>query len=131
VRPEERLPAEAYSKEVNDRVYATLEERARRILAGGTGVILDAVAARPDERAAFAALARQSGVAFAGIWLEAPPATLLARVAQRGKDASDATATVLQQQLGYNLGAIDWVRVNADQPREAVIEDAREAALLG
>ena len=131
VRPEQRLPAEAYSKEVNDRVYATLEERTRRLLASETSVILDAVAARPDERAAFAALAHRAGVAFAGIWLEAPPATLMARVEQRGQDASDATAAVLQQQLGYDLGAIDWARVDADQPREVVIEDARKAAGLG
>jgi aminoglycoside phosphotransferase family enzyme/predicted kinase len=130
VRPEERLPAEAYDKAVNDRVYATLEDRASRMLAGGTSVILDAVAARPEERTAFAALARRAGVAFTGIWLEAPPATLLARVAQRGKDASDATAAVLLQQLGYVLGTIDWARVNADQPREAVIDDARTAVRI-
>ena len=64
---------------------------------------------------------------FTGIWLEAPAATLLARIAQRGKDASDATASVLQRQLAYDLGTIDWVHVDADRPPEAVIEAARMA----
>ena len=126
-RPEERLPAEAYTSEVTDRVYAALAERARRILAQGNPVILDAVAALPSERAAFAAIARAAGAAFTGIWLEAPATTLEARVAQRGKDASDATVDVLQRQLAYDLGAIDWIRVDADQPAEAVINAARMA----
>ncbi|WP_119303899.1 bifunctional aminoglycoside phosphotransferase/ATP-binding protein [Dongia deserti] len=127
VPPEKRLPAEAYSKDVNDRVYAALENRARKILASGTSVILDAVAAQPDERAAFTALAQKASAAFTGIWLEASPATLLARVARRGKDASDATASVLQRQLAYDLGQIDWIRIDADQPRDAVIQDVRKA----
>jgi hypothetical protein len=121
-QPEERLPAEAYTRNVNDRVYAALEERKRRMLAAGRSAIIDAVAALPAERAAFAELARKAGAEFTGIWLEAPAATLLSRVAQRGKDASDATASVLQQQLTYDLGTIDWVRVDADQPKEAVID---------
>lgn len=126
-RPEDRLPAEAYTKDVNDRVYAALEERASKILAGGANVVLDAVAAAPSERTAFADVARKAGAEFTGIWLEAPPATLLARVAQRGKDASDATASVLQRQLTYDLGRIDWVRIDADQPSGAVVETVRKA----
>lgn len=126
-RPEDRLPGEAYSKVVSNRVYAALEKRARGILAEGNSVIIDAVAALPGERAAFAEMARSAGVAFTGLWLEAPAATLLARVAQRGKDASDATEAVLRRQLTYDLGAIDWHRIDAAQPQETVIEAARSA----
>ena len=125
--PEERLPAEAYSMTVNERVYATLERRAAALLAAGHTVVVDAVCARPEERTALADLARRSGAAFAGIWLQAPAATLLARLAQRGKDASDATADTLQRQLTYDLGVIDWTRIDASQPRDAVIEAARKA----
>ncbi len=125
--PEEGLPAEAYTMTVNERVYATLERRAAALLAAGHSVVIDAVCARPEERAALADLARRAGAGFAGIWLQAPEATLLARLAQRGKDASDATAEILQQQLTYDLGVIDWTRIDANQPRDAVVEAARKA----
>jgi predicted kinase len=126
--PEERLPENAYSEAVTAKVYATLESRAAGLLAAGHSVIIDAVCARPKERVAFAELARRSGAEFAGIWLHAPEATLLARLAQRGKDASDATAEILRRQLSFDLGAIDWTRIDANQPKEAVIEAARKVS---
>jgi uncharacterized protein len=125
--PEERLPVEAYTMTVNERVYVTLEHRAAALLAGGHSVVIDAVCAKPEERAALADLARRSGAEFTGIWLQAPEATLLARLAQRGKDASDATAEILHQQLTYDLGGIDWTRIDANQAKDAVIEAARDA----
>jgi hypothetical protein len=125
--PEERLPAEAYTMSVNERVYATLERRAAALLAAGHSVVIDAVCARPEERAALADLARRSGAGLSGIWLQASEATLLARLAQRDKDASDATAETLQRQLTYDLGVIDWTRIDANQPRDAVVEAARKA----
>ena len=124
--PEERLPADAYTMTVNERVYATLERRAAALLTAGHSVIIDAVCARPEERAGLADLARRSGAGFAGIWLQAPAATL-ARLAQRSKDASDATAETVQRQLTYDLGVIDWTRIDANQPRDAVTEAARKA----
>ena len=125
--PEDRLPAEAYTMTVNKRVYASLEHRAAALLAAGHSVVIDAVCARPEERAALADLARRAGAGFAGVWLQAPEATLLARLAQRGKDASDATAEILRRQLAYDLGVIDWTQIDANQPRDAVIEAARKA----
>lgn len=123
--PEERLPEEAYSQTINDRVYAALESRAAALLTAGHSVVIDAVAAKPTERTAMADLARRTGAGFAGIWLQASEATLLARLAQRGKDASDATASVLRRQLTYDLGAIDWTRVDADRSSDGVIETVR------
>ena len=127
--PEEQLPDEAYSKTINDKVYADLERRAVELLGLGHSVVIDAVAAKPAERAAMADLARRAGAGFSGIWLAAPEATLLARLAQRGKDASDATASVLRLQLTYDLGTIDWTRVDVDRPRDEVIEAVRNALL--
>lgn len=124
--PEERLPEEAYSSAVNDKVYAALEDRAAELLTAGHSVVIDAVAAKPEERAAIADLARRTGAGFAGIWLQASEATLLARLAERGKDASDATATVLRRQLTYDLGTINWIRVDVDRPRDEVIEAVRK-----
>ena len=120
--PEERLPEEAYSSAVNDKVYAVLEGRAADLLTAGHSVVIDAVAAKPEERAAMADLARRAGAGFAGVWLQASEATLLARLAKRGKDASDATASVLRRQLTYDLGTIDWTRVDADGPRGQVVD---------
>jgi uncharacterized protein len=125
--PEERLPDEAYTTAINNKVYAALERRAAELLTAGHSVVVDAVAAKPEERAAMADLARQTGAGFAGIWLQAPEATLLARLAQRGKDASDATASVLRRQLTYDLGMIDWTPVDADRSADEVVSAVRHA----
>jgi aminoglycoside phosphotransferase family enzyme/predicted kinase len=108
-----RLPPESYTPEANAQVYATLIERARAALNAGHSVIVDAVYAKPQERAAIEDLARACGAPFAGIWLEAPQATLIARVTQRRGDASDATAPVVRAQQAYDLGEISWTRVDA------------------
>lgn len=107
----DRLPPEAYGAEMTERVYARLRELAGRVLKAGRSVVVDAVHARPQERAAIEAVARDAGVRFVGIWLEAPEATMIARVSARTNDASDADAEVVRQQMGYDLGEIDWVRI--------------------
>ena len=44
-------------------------------------------------------IAAQAGVAFAGLWLEAPRAVLRERVARREADVSDATPAIVDRQL--------------------------------
>ena len=107
------LPAEGYAAEVTERVYETLRRKAAEALAAGHAVILDAVHARQDEREAAAALARTAGVAFLGLWLEAPLETLVERTAARRGDASDASPEIVRQQLDYDLGEITWQRLAA------------------
>jgi uncharacterized protein len=111
--PEERLPPEAYTPALNKAVYEALLAAAEEALAGGYIVIIDAVSARASERQAFAAAAARQGVPFDGVWLEAPAELLAARVKRRQRDASDATADVVRRQLGYNLGTVDWKRIDA------------------
>jgi len=126
----ERLPAEAYTAETSDRVYAALLERARMALAGGATVILDAAHLKEAERDAAAALAGEAGVPFHGFWLDAPLDRLKARVTARAADASDATARVVENQAGYDLGTIRWQRLSAEASPEAVA-DVAMVALAG
>ena len=100
-------------------------------LASGHAVVLDAVAARPEERQAFRRLADSAGLRFDGLWLEAPAETLKRRVSARRADASDADATVVERQLGYDLGELDWTRLSAEGGPETVLKRARRSLDLG
>ena len=114
VRPETRLGSEAYRPEVSARVYAILRERAAAVLASGHSVVVDAVFDREDERESIAAVAHGLGVAFQGVWLEAPERLLLERVAARRGDPSDADSSVVRRQLERDVGHIAWNRLPAD-----------------
>src|SRR6185437_1146422 len=105
VAPETPLPAEAYSAEMTARVYQALCDKAATALRAGYCAVIDAVALRPEERAAFAAVAVTAGVPFQGLWLEAPTETMAARIRARRGDASDATEAVLNQQVNRDPGA--------------------------
>jgi predicted kinase len=110
---EQRLPPEAYRPEVSQKVYETLRKLAADALSQGFAVIADAVFDRPDERIAIEDVARSSHARFAGVWLEAPAAVLLPRIAARRHDPSDATADVLMAQLERESGEIRWTRIDA------------------
>jgi predicted kinase len=127
--PETRLPGNAYSPEASARVYAALIDQARAALAAGSSVIIDAVSAEPEERGSFAALAAELGVPFTGIWLEAAPEVLSARIADRRNDASDADIAVLRKQLAYDLGRMDWRRVDAAPSAEHVADVILDAGI--
>ena len=105
-----RLPAGSYTPGSSAKVYAAMLDRAEQALRAGHSVVLDAVFARPEERAAAEALAHTVGVPFEGIWLDVPKEIAQARVAERTGDASDATPAVVERQFGYDLGEIGWKR---------------------
>lgn len=121
----DRLPPEAYTPEMSTRTYAELVERAARALAAGQAVVADAVFARPEERAQIRAVAERAGVPFDGLWLEAPPAVAAKRITGRRNNVSDATPRVLDAQLSYDLGAMDWTRIDSGGPKEATLSAAR------
>jgi predicted kinase len=127
-KPEtEPLPASAYTLDVNRRVYAALADKARRVTAAGHTAIVDAVFARPEERAQIAAAARASRVGFRGLFLAADLDVRVARVSARTHDASDADAAVAREQESYARGAIDWTRIDASGELEPTLHAARRA----
>ena len=124
VAPENPLPEEAYDAAASRAVYARLGEEARGLLRGGRSVILDAVFLRPEERAAAEAIARESGFAFQGLWLEAAAGVMAARIEDRRHDASDATVEILKRQLTLPAGPLTWRRLEAGGPPAEVLAAA-------
>jgi uncharacterized protein len=123
----EKLPASAYAAEVNARVYATLADKARRVLAAGHSAIIDAVFARPQERTVVAAVGASAKVPFRGLFLTADLDTRLGRVGARAADASDADAAVAKSQESYDVGPIDWTPIDASGAPEYTLELANSA----
>ena len=90
-----------YTEQATTRTYARLHELARQLLAAGWPVIVDAAFLRREERAAFRRLAEELGVGFAILATAAPAAELRRRLGARSGDASEATAAILDRQLGW------------------------------
>ncbi len=121
------LPEEAYRPEVSARVYGELLDKAYDALAAGQAVVLDAVYSRPEGRDVLEATARRAGVAFTGLWLEAPRHVLKARAAARRADASDATPAVVERQLAEDPGHISWHKIDATGAPETILSEAERA----
>jgi hypothetical protein len=124
VREDERLPDQAYSKQVNAQVYEVIESRSRVILESGHSVIVDAVFGQESERAAIEAVARQAKAAFWPMWLEAPVGVLEPRLANRKGDVSDATVAVLRTQLHSIEKPRGWTSIDASSTREHTLAEA-------
>ena len=105
-----------YSPALYAQVYETMLVEAGALIAAGRAVVLDATFIQPDLRARVEALARQAGVVFHGVWLDADPAVLAARIDGRQGDASDATTATLRMQLDLDVGRMDWTRIDATGP---------------
>jgi uncharacterized protein len=120
----DRLPREAYGAEVTEAIYRALTDDAVRVARAGHSVIIDAVFAKADERAAIEAAAAAAGIAFRGLFLVADLPTRLARIGGRGPDASDADAAVARRQEDYALGSIAWTTIDASGSPEQTLHRA-------
>jgi aminoglycoside phosphotransferase family enzyme/predicted kinase len=129
IAPSERLPPQAYQKEISARVYDALTKRAAALVRAGHAAIVDAVFLDPEERAEIGRVAKDAGVDFQGLWLTAPEDILVRRVSGRRDDASDATPDVLRQQLAADPGALTWPTVDVTGPPANLAAEARD--LLG
>ena len=119
------LPEGAYAPEVSRQIYQRLVAKARLALAAGHSVIVDAVCAHGEERAALSSLAADAGVDFKGIWLEAPLGLRRQRVESRVHDASDADAAVVARQRADPLADAGWREVDASGDKAATLAKAR------
>lgn len=120
-----KLAPAAYAAEHRESVYRHIFSRAASVLAAGHSVLIDATFMDSRLRAAAEDAARQAGVPFLGLWLDAPIPVLEARLRGRQGDASDADVAVLQRQLTTGAGCLDWHRLDAAGTPDTVLEAAR------
>jgi uncharacterized protein len=70
IRPHERPPHTAYEPQFTEQVHAAMTAKAKRLLGGGTTVIVDADFYRAANRDAIKDVASAVSVPFSGLWLE-------------------------------------------------------------
>jgi aminoglycoside phosphotransferase family enzyme/predicted kinase len=125
----DKLGEDAYTPRVTERVYAAATDKARRIVAAGHAVIVDAVFARLEERDVIARTAQAARQPLKGLFLTANLEIRVARVGGRAKDASDAGPAVAQAQESYDLGRMDWPKIDASGVPEDTLKRAKMALL--
>lgn len=132
--PYEHLPPSAYTGEMSRKTYDTLYDDCRRVIGDGLPVLADAVFAKEEERERIEALARELNVPFIGLWLEADPDIAATRIENRKRTPSDATVEILHKQLAWNVGALNWIRIDSSGSKEftdAIALDAVRARYQG
>lgn len=122
-----RLGPGGYTPEMTDRTFEAVYKEAGTVLAAGHSVIADAVFAAPAQRAAIARVAEDAGVPFQGFWLEAQPAVMMERVTNRRGNVSDANAAIVRMQLSYELGDIDWRRLDTSGSKDQTLAQCLES----
>lgn len=121
--PQTRLPQAAYRPEISAKVYQEMVWRVRLILAEGGTVVANAVFEKAHNRQMIEKAAAEGRHAFSAFWLHGDPALLHRRVATRVGGTSDATVDILVRQLSHEIGDIEWLRMDASQPTEALCHD--------
>jgi aminoglycoside phosphotransferase family enzyme/predicted kinase len=124
------LGPDGYDDTVTAEVYRTLAARAAAALAAGRSVIADAVFRRAGDRDAIARAAAEVGAPLAGLWLDAPEETLVARVTARRDDPSDASAGVVRHQLAQPVGELRWTAIDASGTIARVVQNAADQLSL-
>jgi hypothetical protein len=68
---------------------------------------------------------RKLNIRFVGFFLEADLPTRQSRVGRRERDASDATPEIAALQENYNIGAVDWVVIDASGTPEYTLRQCQ------
>lgn len=113
VELQHRLPPEVYTPESRDIVYERTLARTKCVLQTGHSVIVDAVFPETYWSKAVQQLATSLGVCFRGIWLDAEPIQMMARVTHRTSDASDADPDIVAAQIhAASPAPLSWSRIS-------------------
>ena len=118
---------ETYYTPENERlVYKEMRRQAKQALTAGYTVILDALFYSPKERKKAQDLASALGLAFEGIWAEAPLLVRSNRVKERQNNPSDVkTPTALVEQLAQDVGEVEWRYVYTAGTKEETLEKVK------
>ena len=108
-----------------------IDDKARRALRAAHAVVLDATFSTARERAAAARVAAEVGVAFDGLFLEAPLARGSPGWRRRRADASDADAASREGSGPSRLHERGWSPIDASGELEATLERAARRLGLG
>ncbi len=128
IDPLTALPETGYAPEVTSRVYHVMNARAATALHQGISVVLDAAFLDAAQRNALTEIASAADATFQGLFLDADLKVRLQRIGGRGRDASDADSEVALMQDNYDIGELDWPKLDASgSPQETL---ARAQACL-
>ncbi|MGY8992209.1 MAG: AAA family ATPase, partial [Rhodospirillales bacterium] len=127
----DKLGPEGYTADMTQKTYDRVYRECEAALQAGQWAIADAVFAKPEQRAAIEQIARHQNVPFYGLWLEAPAPVLKTRVDARRSDASDADRTIVEQQMGYDLGGISWRRIDSGLSLAKTVKTATQELRFG
>lgn len=125
VDPLVKLPAAAYAPDVTQRVYDTMNDRARQIIEQGFSMIIDAAFLREAERDKLSTAAEEIGAEFRPVFLDADLDIRLSRIGFRKRDASDATGEVATRQEDYDIGPLRWPRVDASGSTQQTLDRSK------
>jgi len=121
ISPNSKAPDSAYSEETSIQTYRGLLERASFVLASKHSVILDAMYHTPSQRREVEALAQKLALPFVGFWCEVAANVRQERVRMRVGDISDADESVVSMQESYDLGDIEWHRIDTSQNEQRAL----------
>jgi len=118
------LPQESYAPAVSARVYEILAQKAQRVILAGHSVVVDAVFSSVGERHVIREIAKNCGIEFVALFLEADLRTRLNRIMARIHDASDADAEIAERQQAMQIEPIDWHHIDANRDKNDTLTQA-------
>ena len=123
--PTETLDKKYDTAAFEEVVYDVLRQQATGALSVGSCVILDALFYNESERLAAEELAKQMGVPFVGLWMDAPLSVREERVKTRLRNPSDVRDRAeLDSQLQLDTGKITWHKIMTDKSRDKTLQEA-------
>ena len=122
-----RLPPDAYSSTMSEKVYAYQAAHVISLTRAGTGVIADAVFNRPEDRRRLEQAAAAAHVRFSAVCLVAPVDTLIQRVTTRTSGPSDADAALVIAQNQLDDHRNQWPEIDTSGTLAETVERVTRA----